>query len=68
MAGGERQRGRVVEDLANLEVLEMGTVGDDPLARFQLLLLDVTAPASRPEACGTRHVRLADSETMLARP
>ena len=68
MAGGERERGCFVEDVANLEVLEMGTVGDDPLGRFQILLLDVTTPAVRPEACGTRHVRLADSETMLARP
>ena len=47
MAGGERQRRCLVEDFANLEVLEMGTVGDDPLARFQLLLLHLTAPAVR---------------------
>ena len=35
MAGGERERGRFVEDVANLEVLEMWTVADDPLPRFQ---------------------------------
>ena len=45
MAGGERKGGRLVEDVANLEVLEMGTVGDDPLGRLQILLLDVTTPA-----------------------
>lgn len=45
MAGGEREGRFFVEDVANLEVLEMGTVGDDPLARFQILLLDLTTPA-----------------------
>ena len=35
MAGGECERGRFVEDVANHEVLEMWTVADDPLPRFQ---------------------------------